>query len=45
MSDAQLADIGISRAEAAMVFDPHFAARHNRERLVARTQTGRIATV
>lgn len=43
MSDAQLADIGITRAEAPLVFDAGFAARREHERTVMVLQTGRLA--
>lgn len=43
MTDAQLADIGITRAEAPLVFDTSFAARREHERTVMVLQTGRLA--
>ena len=43
MSDADLADIGISRSEAPLVFDPGFAARREQDRSIATIQTGRVA--
>ena len=43
LSDAQLADIGISRCDAPMVFDRRFAAQREQDRIVAMLQTGRIA--
>ena len=43
MSDADLADIGISRSEATLVFDRDFAARRELDRTVAMLQTGRAA--
>ena len=45
LSDHELADIGITRSEMTMVFDPEFAARRNNERMYARFQTGQPATV
>jgi len=42
MTDVQLADIGISRADATRAFDATFAADYNRDRLISRIQTGRI---
>lgn len=44
LSDAQLADIGISRAEASKVFDPDFAARRNAERFAGVLHGSRAAT-
>ncbi len=43
LSDAQLADIGISRAEVPMIFSSDFAARREQDRTVAMLQAGRIA--
>ena len=43
MTDAQLADIGITRAEAPMVFDTGCAAQREHERTVMVLQTGRLA--
>jgi uncharacterized protein YjiS (DUF1127 family) len=43
MTDAQLADIGITRAEAPMVFNTGFAAQREHERTVMVLQTGRLA--
>ena len=43
LSDAQLADIGISRSEIPLVFDNAFAARRNQDRVIATLQAGRIA--
>ncbi len=43
MTDAQLADIGITRAEVPQVFDTAFLARREHERTVMALQTGRIA--
>ena len=45
LSDEQLADIGLSRSELPLVFDPEFAARRNNERVVGRIQTGCVAPV
>lgn len=45
LSDQQLADIGLSRAEVYQVFDPDFAADRSRDKLIARVQTGRVATI
>ncbi len=45
LSDAQLADIGISRSEIPLVFDNAFAARRNQDRVIATLQAGRIAGV
>ncbi len=42
LSDAQLADIGISRSEAPMVFDRGFVARREQERSIMMLQTGRV---
>ena len=42
-SDAQLADIGICRSEAPLVFDRGFVARREQERRIAILQTGRGA--
>ena len=43
LSDAQLADIGISRSEAPFMFDRGFAARREQDRSIATLQAGRIA--
>ena len=43
LSDAQLADIGISRSEAPLVFDRGFVARREQDRSIAMLQTGRVA--
>jgi uncharacterized protein YjiS (DUF1127 family) len=43
LSDMQLADIGISRADVPLVFEPGFIARRDNDRIVAMLQTGRIA--
>jgi uncharacterized protein YjiS (DUF1127 family) len=43
LTDAQLADIGISRSEVPMVFDDAFAARRNQDRSIATLQAGRVA--
>jgi hypothetical protein len=43
LTDAQLADIGISRSEVPMVFDDAFAARRNQDRSIAILQAGRVA--
>ena len=43
LSDADLADIGISRSEAALVFDRDFADRREQDRSIAMLQTGRAA--
>lgn len=45
LSDAQLADIGISRGEIPLVFNAQFAAQRNQERVLATLQAGRIAGV
>ena len=45
LSDEQLADIGLSRSELPLVFDPQFAARRNSERVVGRVQNGCVAPV
>jgi uncharacterized protein YjiS (DUF1127 family) len=42
-SDAQLADIGISRSEIPLVQDNAIAAQRNRDRVIAALQAGRIA--
>lgn len=44
LSDAQLADIGISRADAARMLDADFAAQRGRERIIGRAQTGCVMT-
>ena len=41
LSDAQLADIGICRSEAPLVFDRDFADRREQDRSIALLQTGR----
>ncbi len=43
LSDAQLADIGISRSEIPLVYDNAFAAQRNQDRVIAALQAGRIA--
>lgn len=43
LSDSQLADIGISRSDARLVFDRGFVARREQERSIALLQTGRVA--
>jgi uncharacterized protein YjiS (DUF1127 family) len=43
LSDAQLADIGISRSEIPLVHDHAFAAQRNQDRVIAALQAGRIA--
>jgi uncharacterized protein YjiS (DUF1127 family) len=43
LSDAQLADIGISRSEIPLVSDHAFAAQRNQDRVIAALQAGRIA--
>ena len=43
LSDTQLSDIGISRADVPLVFEPGFIARRDSDRIVAMLQTGRIA--
>lgn len=43
LSDAQLADIGVSRFEAPLSYDPSFCARREHDRTIAMLQTGRIA--
>ena len=45
LSDEQLADIGLSRSELPLVFDPEFAARRNNERVVGRVQNGCVSPV
>jgi len=45
LSDAQLADIGITRAEVPMIFADGFVARRDQDRTVAMLQAGRIAGV
>lgn len=45
LSDAQLADIGISRNEVPLVFDHAFTAQRNQDRVIATLQAGRIAGV
>jgi len=45
LTDAQLADIGISRSEIPLVFDNAFAAQRNQDRVIATLQAGRIAGV
>jgi uncharacterized protein YjiS (DUF1127 family) len=45
LTDAQLADIGISRSEIPLVFDAGFAAHRNQDRVIATLQAGRIAGV
>jgi len=45
LSDAQLADIGISRGEVPMIFADGFVARRDQDRTVAMLQAGRIAGV
>ena len=45
LSDAQLADIGISRSEIPLVNDNAFAAQRNQDRVIAALQAGRIAGV
>jgi uncharacterized protein YjiS (DUF1127 family) len=45
LSDAQLADIGISRAEVPLIFSAGFATRRDQDRTVAILQAGRIAGV
>jgi len=43
LSDAQLADIGISRSEVRLSFDEGFAARRDHDRMVTALQAGRVA--
>ena len=45
LSDAQLADIGISRSEAPLVFDRGFATRREQDRSIATLQAGRIVGI
>ncbi len=45
LSDAQLADIGITRAEVPMIFAGGFAAQRDQDRTVSLLQAGRIAGV
>ncbi|HEY0419688.1 MAG TPA: DUF1127 domain-containing protein [Acetobacteraceae bacterium] len=45
LSEHELADIGLSRADVTRVFDPEFAVRRNRERMIGRTQNGRVIAV
>lgn len=45
MSDAQLADIGLTRAEAPLAFDTGFAAWREHERTLMVLQTGRLTGI
>jgi uncharacterized protein YjiS (DUF1127 family) len=45
LSEHELADIGLSRADVANVFDPNFAVRRNREKLTGRIQSGAVIRV
>ena len=42
LTDHELADIGLSRGDLAMAFDPNFVAQHNAERFGGQKQNGRI---
>ena len=43
LSDAQLADIGISRADVPLIFENSFVARREQDRMVMALQAGRVA--
>jgi uncharacterized protein YjiS (DUF1127 family) len=45
LSDHELADIGLTRAELPQVFSPDFAARRSAERIAGRVQTGRASLI
>lgn len=42
LSEHELADIGLSRADVARVFEPGFAVRRDREKLTGRLQNGNV---
>ena len=45
MTDHELADVGLNRADLLMAFDGNFAAQHNAERYGTKLQSGRIQLV
>ena len=45
MTDHELADVGLNRADLAMAFDTNFAAQHNADRYGTKLQSGRIQLV
>jgi hypothetical protein len=42
LTDAQLADIGLTRAETLRTHDPHFAADYHRSRLFGDVEAARV---
>ena len=42
MSNSELADIGLTRADAARAYDASFAADYNRGRVTAQVDAGRV---
>jgi uncharacterized protein YjiS (DUF1127 family) len=42
LTDAQLADIGLTRADAARAYDATFAADYNRGRVATQVDVGRV---
>ncbi len=43
LSDAQLADIGVTRADLPSMFDGAFTVRQDQDRTIAMLQAGRVA--
>ena len=42
LTDHELADIGLSRGDLSMAFDPNFVAQHNSDRFGGQKQSSRI---